>query len=175
MISFVSLTWATALFFALAGALRGWQRELIGTTGIALGFFAILQFDSLLRGSLYLLLTNGQIFLLQAAVLVALAALAYRSDLAAMPTGSVSRLRNGLFGALAGFINGYFIAGSIWYLLDINRYPFPQLLSAPAEGSVSFEGLGMMPAILLSGGLSGSGDLLSIAILALLAVVVIIV
>ncbi len=175
MISFVSLTWATALFFALAGALRGWQRELIGTTGIVLGFFAILQFDSLLRGSLYLLMTNGQIFLLQAAILVALAVLAYRSDLAANPTGRVSRLRNGLFGGVAGFINGYLIAGSIWYLLDINRYPFPQLLSAPAEGSVSFDSVGMMPAILLGGGLSGSGDLLSIAILLLLAIVVIIV
>ena len=175
MISFVSLIWATALVFALVGALRGWQRELIGTTGVVLGFFAILQFDSLLRGSLYLLLTNGQIFLLQAAAFVALVVLAYRSELVAHPSGRVSRLRNGLFGGLAGFINGYFIAGSIWYLLDINRYPFPQLLSAPAEGSVSFEGVGMMPAILLGGGLAGGGDLLSISILVLLAIVVIIV
>lgn len=174
MISFVSLMWATALFFALTGTLRGWQRELIGSTGIVLGFFAILQFDSLLRGSLYLLLTNGQIFLLQAIVFVALVLLAYRSQLAANPTGRISRLRKGLLGAVAGFINGYFIAGSIWYFLDINRYPFPQLLTAPAEGSVSFQGVGMMPAILL-GGLAGSGDLLTIAILVLLAIVVIIV
>ena len=175
MISFVSLMWVTALFFALTGALRGWQRELIGTTGIVLGFFAILQFDSLLRGSLYLLLTNGQIFLLQVVVFLALILLAYRSRLAANPTGRVSRLRNGILGAVAGFINGYFIAGSLWYILDINRYPFPQLLSAPAEGSVSFQGVGMMPAILLGGGLAGSGDLLTIAILVLLAIVVIIV
>ena len=175
MISFVSLTWATALFFALIGTVRGWRRELIGTTGILLGFFAILQFDGLLRGSVYLLLTNAQIFLLQTAVFVAIVVLAYRSRLTANPPDLRGRLRQGILGAAAGFMNGYLVAGSLWYFLDINRYPFPQLLSAPAEGSVSFQGAGMMPAVLLGGGLTGSGDLLSIAVLILLAIVILVV
>ena len=82
MISLLSLMWAVAVFFALTGALRGWQRELVGSTGILLGFFGIVQFDSLLRGSLYLILTDEQTFLLQMAVFLGIAALAYRSRLA---------------------------------------------------------------------------------------------
>ena len=175
MISFVSLLWATAIFFALTGALRGWQRELIGTTGIVLGFFALFQFDSLLRGSLYLLLTNAQIFLLQLVIFIALVTLAYRSEVRVSLSGRVNRLRNGLLGAMAGFANGYLIAGSIWYFLDINRYPFAQLVSAPAEASVSFLGIGAMPAILLGGGLAGTGDLLALVIMVLLAIVILIV
>ncbi|MCY4540119.1 MAG: hypothetical protein OXE52_18040 [Chloroflexi bacterium] len=175
MISFVSLMWGTAILFALVGALQGWQRQLIGTTAMLLGFFAILQFDSLLRGSLYLLLTNGQIFLLQLCVFVAIVVIAYRNEVAINPEGKIGRLRNGLLGAAAGCVNGYFLAGCVWYFLDINRYPFPQLLSAPAEGSVSYLGVGSMPAILLGGGLTGSGDLLALAILVLLAIVILIV
>ena len=140
-----------------------------------LGFVAIFQFDSLLRGSLYLLLTNGQIFLLQLAVFAAIVVFAYRNEAGINPDGTRERIRNGLLGAAAGCFNGYFLAGSVWYFLDINRYPFPQLLSAPAEGSASYLAVGSMPAILLGGGFTGSGDLLALAILALLAIVILIV
>ena len=172
MISLVSLMWATAVFFALAGALRGWQRELVGSTGILLGFFAIFQFDSLLRGSLYLLLTDEQTFLLQMAVFLGIIALAYRNQLVRPVNEVRGRMRDALVGAGVGFFNGYLIAGSTWYFLDINRYPFAQLVSAPAEGSVGFEGVGAMPILLLGGGLTGSGDLLSLVVLVILAVVI---
>ncbi len=174
MISFTSLMWGTAIFFALVGALQGWRRQLIGTTGIALGFFAIFQFDSLLRGSLYLLLTNGQIFLLQLGVFVAIVLFTFRNEAVINPDGGIHGMRSRLLGAAAGCVNGYFLAGSIWYFLDINRYPFPQLLSAPAEGSASYQAAGAMPAVLLGGGLASSGDLLALAILILLAIVILI-
>ena len=175
MISFVSLMWTSAVFFALTGALRGWRREIIGTTAILLGSFAIVQFDSFLRGSLYLLLTDAQTFLLQMAVLLGIVVLAYRSRLADRPVESRARIRNALFGALVGFFNGYVIAGTTWYFLDINRYPFAQLLSAPAEGTVSFQSIGLMPMVLLGGGVAGNGDLLSLVILVILAIVIMII
>ncbi|MCY4064501.1 MAG: hypothetical protein OXG53_19205 [Chloroflexi bacterium] len=171
MISLLSLMWTTAVFFALTGALRGWRRELVGTTGIMLGFFAIFQFDSLLRGSLYLLLTDEQTFLLQTAALLGTAALAYRSRLAARADDGTGRIRNMAFGAAIGFFNGYLVAGSTWYFLDINRYPFSQLLSAPADASVSALGAGALPIVVLGGGLAGGGSSLAVAILAILAVV----
>lgn len=167
--------WASAIFFALIGALQDWQRQLIVTTAMLLGFFAIFQFDSLLRGSLYMLLTNGQIFLLQLILFLAIVVLAYRNETGANPEGRIGRIRRGLLGAVAGGVNGYLLAGTVWYFLDINRYPFPQLLSAPAEGSASYLAVGSMPAILLGGGLTGSGDLLTLTILVLLAIVIMIV
>ena len=172
MISLLSLMWTTAIFFALTGALRGWRRELVGTTGIMLGFFAIFQFDSLLRGSLYLLLTDEQTFLLQTAAMLGTAAIAYRSRLAVRAEERTGRVRHMAFGAAVGFFNGYLIAGSTWYFLDINRYPFSQLLSAPADASVSSLGAGAMPIVVLGGGLAGSGSILGVAVLVILAVVV---
>ena len=175
MISLLSLMWTTAVFFALTGALRGWHRELLGTTGILLGFFAIFQFDSLLRGSLYLLLTDEQTFLLQMAAMLGIAVMAYRSRLAARDVEERGKVRNMVFGAVAGFFNGYILAGSAWYFLDINRYPFSQLLSAPADASVSFLGAGAMPIVVLGGGLAGGGSALAVAVLIILAVVVMII
>ena len=175
MISLLSLMWSTAVFFALTGALRGWRREFVGTTGILLGFFAIFQFDSLLRGSLFLLLTDEQTFLLQMVVFLGIVILAYRSRFAIRENAQSGGVRNMLIGAAAGFFNGYFIAGSTWYFLDINRYPFSQLLSAPADTSVSFLGVGAMPIVVLGGGLAGSGSLLAVGVLVILAVVIMII
>lgn len=172
MISLVSMMWATAIFFALTGALRGWRREVFALTGVALGFFAIFQFDSFLRGSLYLLLTNELTFLLQTALYLGIVVFAYRSHRAHEGDESGSRIRTSLIGAAVGFFNGYVIAGSIWYFLDINRYPFAHLLSAPADNSASFQNLGAMPIVLLGGGLAGNGALLALAVLVILAVVI---
>lgn len=173
MISLVSLMWTTALFFAMTGALRGWRREALGMTGIVLGFFALLQFESLLRGNLYTLLTNETTFLLQMLLYSGAVILAYRSQWAAHLNSGMRRHRDALLGALAGFFNGYFLAGSIWYFLDINRYPFPQLVTAPADASASFQSLGVMPVVLLGGGLAGNGALLPLVVLVILAVVII--
>jgi len=173
MISLLSLMWTAAVFFALVGALRGWRRELLGTPGILLGFFAIFQFDSLLRGSLYLLLTDEQRFLLQMALYLGAIRLSYRSRIAFREDEQGGKLRDMIFGGAVGFFNGYIFAGSTWYFLDINRYPFPQLLSAPADASVSFLGAGALPVVLLGGGLAGGGGLLALSVLAILAVVMI--
>ena len=80
MIGLSSLMWTAAVFFAFMGALRGWKRELVGTMGIVLGAFGLFQFDSLLRGSLYALLSNEQVFVIQLTVLILIAVLAYRSQ-----------------------------------------------------------------------------------------------
>ncbi len=170
MISLLSLMWTTAVFFALTGAIRGWRRELIGSAGILLGFFGLFQFDSLLRGSLYALLTDEMTFLLQAAFFLAIASLAYRSQLSRTQAGR--GIRQALAGAAVGGFNGYLIAGAIWYFLDINRYPFSQLLSAPAVGSVGFEGAGAIPIVVMGGGWGGGADLLALVVLVILALVV---
>ena len=175
MISLSSLMWATAVFFGLTSAIRGWRREVIGSIGVLLGAFGLLQFDSLLRGSLYWLLTEELTFLLQMAIFLAIVVAAYRHEMAQQPEARTGGIRESLLGAAAGFFNGYVIAGTSWYFLDINRYPFSQLILAPADGSASFAGLGAMPMLLLGGGLAGGGDLLGLVVLVILAVVLLIV
>ena len=81
MISLLCLLWISAVFVSPTGALRGWRSGLVGTTVALLGLFAICLFDSLLRGSLYLLLTDEQTYFLQMIVYLAIVASVYRSRL----------------------------------------------------------------------------------------------
>lgn len=175
MISLASLMWANAIFFAFLGAFRGWSRELIGTAGIILGVFAIFQFDALLRGTIYLLMSPDQIFGVQILIFFGIVSVAYRIQSTVDSEDGRSRIQSSILGAFVGFANGYFIAGSTWYFLDINRYPFPQLITAPAEGSVTYNALESLPIVLLGGGLAGNGDLLAVAVIVLLAIVMLVV
>jgi hypothetical protein len=43
------------------------------------------------------------------------------------------RLQDTLFGAFLGGINGYLVAGSILYYMHLADYPFPEVISKPAE------------------------------------------
>ncbi len=70
MIQLVSFMWATGIFLAIIGFLRGWRREVAVTTGIVLAVFLLFQFDALLRGSVYLFMNSGQIFAVQSRVLL---------------------------------------------------------------------------------------------------------
>lgn len=175
MISLSSLMWATAIFFAFMGVLRGWNRELIGTAGIVLGVFAIFQFDSILRGTIYLLMSPDQIFGVQMVIFIGLVIVAYRSQGVVDSVRGRGRIQSGILGGIVGFGNGYFVAGSIWYFLDINLYPFPQFVTAPAPASVSYQAANMIPVVLLGGGLTGNGDLLAVAVIVLLFFVLLIV
>jgi uncharacterized membrane protein required for colicin V production len=47
MVQLYSLMWILAVFFAVLGFLRGWNREVIGTAGMVLGMFALFQVDAL--------------------------------------------------------------------------------------------------------------------------------
>ena len=171
MLELITPLWATAIFFALAGALHGWQREVKATGGCVIGLFAILQFDSLLRGSIYSVLTNELTFTLQTLLYLGIVYAAYRARTNRREGDTARSIRGSLMGAAVGFFNGYVVAGSIWYFLDINRYPFAQLISAPADTSASFQGLGLMPVVLLGGGLAANGALFAVVALAILAAV----
>lgn len=175
MIQLSSLMWATAIFFTFLGVLRGWNRELVGTAGIVLGVFAIFQFDSILRGTIFLIMSSDQIFGVQAFIFVAIVFIAYRSQGVVDSPRGRARIQSGILGGIVGFLNGYLVAGSIWYFLDINQYPFPQFVTAPAPGSVSYQAVNTMPIVLLGGGLTGNGDLLAVTVIVLLFFVLLIV
>jgi hypothetical protein len=43
------------------------------------------------------------------------------------------RLQDTLFGAILGGINGYLIAGTILFYMHVADYPFPEVVSKPAD------------------------------------------
>lgn len=176
MIQISTLMWTFALFFSLVGFIRGWNRELVATAGILLTVFALFQFDGLLRGLIFGFLERDQVFLVQVGIFLVMTWMVYQSrQFLGVARRGQENLQSSALGGLVGFVNGYLIGGSLWYFLDINEYPLSQFVIAPGLNSPSAAQLNMMPMVLLAGGPSGSGDLLTFAVIALLFFVLVVV
>ncbi|QPC81925.1 hypothetical protein G4Y79_19885 [Phototrophicus methaneseepsis] len=170
MIQLSSFMWAMAIFFAVMGFLRGWTRELVGSAGILLGIFALFQFDPFLRSTFFVLMDPAQSFWIQAGIFIVFVFIVYNADEFGEENSQREfDLQESLLGSIAGFLNGYLVGGTLWYFLDINEYPIPQVI-APALDSPSAQSLNAIPMVLLSG-VSGGGDALAILVIILLMIV----
>lgn len=110
---------------------------------------------------------SGQMFFLQVAIFFAIIFLVYNArNLAVTIEGR--NIQSGILGIVVGGVNGYLVGGALWYFLDINQYPLDQLILAPQASSPSVEAVNWIPLVVLSGGASGTGDILSYVVLALL-------
>jgi hypothetical protein len=169
-----------AIFFAIIGFLRGWNKEIVATAGIVLGLFALFQFDTILRGTLLANVSRDQVFFVQTGIFVAIVFFAYQTrsimgeDIARAREGR-DNLQESVLGALLGALNGYLIWGSIWYFMDINEYPLAPYVIAPAPGSPSATTQQILPLVLLGGGPGGNGDLLAVAVIILFVFVLILI
>lgn len=179
MIQLSAMMWTLALFFAIIGFLRGWNRELVSTAGIILGLFALFQFDSLLRGTLLANVPRDQVFLVQAGVFIAIVFFAYQTRSVTAPDlrrqSGRDNLQESVLGGLLGFLNGYLVWGSLWYFMDINEYPLAPYIIAPAPGSPSDQARSLLPLVILGGGPTGTGDLLAVAVIILFVIVLILI
>lgn len=174
MIEMYAMLFFSAGFFGIIGVMRGWNKEVISMAGILLALFALFQFDNILRGIILATVPNDQVFLVQVGLFIVVVYFAYQSRSLITPRGrsANSRLTNGLLGAMMGAINGYLIWGSVWYFLDINGYPFEPIVIAPSPASISAQNIGSIPLVLLGGGVGGSGELLTIALILLFLLVI---
>ena len=176
MIQLVGIMVMLAIFFAIIGYLRGWNKELISMAGIILGLFALFQFDSLLRGTLLAGVGQREVFLVQSMIFIIIVFFAYQTRALgrARPDGRDS-LQEGILGSIVGFINGYLIWGSLWYFLDINQYPLSPWIVAPSPGSPSDQARDLLPLVILGGGVNGDGNLLAIAVIVLFLFVLVVI
>lgn len=180
MIQLSAVMITMAIFFAIIGFLRGWNKELISMAGIILGLFALFQFDNLVRGVLLAGVSRDQVFFVQAAIFVVVVFFAYQTRaLFAEERGrggeGRDNLQESVLGALLGFLNGYLIWGSLWYFMDINEYPLSPWIIAPSPGSPSDQARDLLPLVILGGGVNGSGDLLAVAVIVLFLFVLIVI
>jgi uncharacterized membrane protein (GlpM family) len=178
MIQLSAVLLTMAIFFGIIGYLRGWNKELISMAGIILGLFALFQFDSLLRGVLLAGVSRDQVFIIQAVIFLIVVFFAYQTrGMGASGRGpdGRDRLQSSILGGLVGFINGYLIWGSLWYFMDINSYPLAPAVIAPAPGSASDQARNLLPLVVLGGGVTGTGDLLAIAVIVLFLIVLVVI
>lgn len=185
MIELSILVWLCAAFFAYMGALRGWAKEVISTAGIILGLFALFQFDTLIRQSLFASLAPEWKFYLQTIIFLVIVFFAYQTRaLIGVEARNRSRdardpLQARVLGGIAGFVNGYLIGGSIWYFLDINRiaggqYPLSPYIIAPPAGTNSAAFVQNLPLYLLTQN-GASNDFLALSVVVLFIIVLIII
>jgi hypothetical protein len=174
MVQLYSLMWILAVFFAVVGFLRGWNREVVATAGIFLGMFLLFQFDPILRGTLLLSFPRSQAFAIQIAIFLIVVYFAYQNRTFVRERRSELNFQEGLLGGLVGAVNGYLVGGAIWYFMDINEYPLSPYIVAPGPNSPSAEFISRMPLTILSGGVGGSGDLLAVAVIFLFLLVLIV-
>lgn len=188
MIELSVLVWSFAAFFAYVGSLRGWTKEIISLSGVVLALFALYQFDDVLRGTLFIALPNDQKFLLQTIIFLVIVFFAYQTRAivgaeATAPRGRGDSGRDPLqakvLGGLVGFLNGYLIAGTVWYFLDINRlpsgqYPLDPYVIAPLAGTASAQALPNLPLYLLTQN-GTNGDLLSLSVVVLFVLVLVLI
>lgn len=175
MIQFYSLMWILAAFFAIIGAMRGWNKEIIATAGIALALFALFQFDAIIRGALLRTFPREQTFVIQMLIFGLIVFFAYQNR-SFIPDDTPDRVttQEGILGGIIGFLNGYLIGGTVWYFMDINEYPFAPYVIAPGPNSPSAQQLDMMPLVIFGGGTGGSGDLLAVVVIAIFLLVLIV-
>ncbi|MCL4262452.1 MAG: CvpA family protein [Anaerolineae bacterium] len=177
MLSLSALFWIAVGAFALVGALRGWAREIVATSGLVLALFIINQFGftilSLLgqtpAGLNDPTLAQRRQFYIYSLILMFLAFFSYQSPRLSGTLGARLRPRDTvqdkLLGAIVGGMNGYLIAGAIWAFLEFTNiggtqwvqlapgvpYPFdPMVIVRPAVGSTAANMVMRMPIPLLS-------------------------
>jgi hypothetical protein len=161
----------------LVGALRGWAREIVATSGLVLALFIINQFGFLILSFLGQTpaalgdstLAQKRQFYIYTLIYLFLAFFSYQSP---RLSGTISsRLRprdtiqDKLLGAIVGGVNGYLIAGAIWAFLEFTNtaatqwvqlppgvpYPFdPTLIVRPEVGSTAANLVMRMPIPLLA-------------------------
>lgn len=176
MVQLYSLMWIIAVFFAVIGFLRGWNRGVVASAGIFMGMFALFQFDPFIRAILRLFaFPQSQVFLIQSALFLIIVYFSYQnSAFITDDRNSRVNLQDSILGVVVGFLNGYLIGGTLWYFLDINEYPLDPYIVAPAPNSPSATLMNSIPLVLLSGGPAGSGEFLLVAVIILLLIVFIV-
>ena len=146
MISLGTFFWLMVSFFALVGALRGWTKEVIATSGLILSLFFLNYFGAEILGFLSgvgnttnaagdILPIERRHFYFLASIHLVITFFSYQGPvIAGSRISGRLRVRDSLqdkfMGAIIGALNGYLIIGAIWAFLEyriIERSNWQQL------------------------------------------------
>lgn len=139
MMSIVYIFWMYVILFAVIGAMRGWAKELLVSFSVILS----LALTHLLRRYVPLARdmadTDPNLFWTRTLILLVLVYFGYQTVISIPRLASRAareRLEDTLFGGILGGINGYLIAGSILYYINVADYPFEKIISKPTDPAI---------------------------------------
>ncbi|MEP0807065.1 MAG: CvpA family protein [Chloroflexota bacterium] len=139
MMSIVYVFWMYVILFGVIGAMRGWAKELLVSFSVILS----LAVSHVLRKYVPLARdlpdTDTTLFWVRVIILLVLVYFGYQTVISIPRLASRAareRLEDTLFGAILGGINGYLIAGSILYYINVADYPFDHIISKPTDPNI---------------------------------------
>ena len=148
MMSLVVVFWIFVVLFAIIGAMRGWAKEALVTFSVILALTLISLLEKYVPFVANLVsmtvhppaemdqesLTSNLItlFWLRTLIMVVVVFFGYQTPSIARfaPKMTREKFQDVLLGAFLGVINGFLIAGSVWFYLHNSNYPF-SFIKAP--------------------------------------------
>ena len=153
MMTLTAVFWMYVILFGIIGGFRGWAKELLVIFSVLLA----IAIDTVLLtyvDSVRIIMTAGPgltQFGIRAGLLLTLTYFGYQTpNLPAFASGKFARekLQDFMLGVALGLVNGYFIAGSIWYYMHQAQYPL-HYVTPLADAAVTADYMKYMPPILL--------------------------
>lgn len=135
MMSLTVVFWMYVILFAIIGGMRGWAKEILVSFSVILA----LTFTTLLSNYVPFIRdvlqkdSKALFFWLRTIILLLLVFFGYQTPNIQRLSAKMTRekLEHIILGTVIGAINGYLIAGTIWYYMADAGYPFTQLITAP--------------------------------------------
>ena len=152
MMTLTSVFWMYVLLFGVIGAFRGWAKELLVIFSILLAIAIDTVLLTYVEPVKIIMTSKPGItqFAIRSGLLLIMTYFGYQTpNLPAFASGKFARekLQDVLLGAALGFINGYFIAGSIWFYMNQANYPL-QYVTPPTDPNVVVTYMKYMPPML---------------------------
>lgn len=118
------------ILFSIIGAMRGWAKELLVTFSaiLALTFITLLQnYIPFVRD--VVAKESTDMFWIRTSILVILVFFGYQTPKIPKIAEKFTRerIQDALLGIFLGGINGYFIAGTLWFFMVEAHYPFDMI------------------------------------------------
>lgn len=175
MVSLLVVFYMFVILFAIIGAMRGWAQELLVTFSMILAFFLINVLESvILRRYAEGVIVDKSIqqFWLRILIVFVLVFFGYQSPRISRFSAAVKKdkISDSFLGVFLGAINGYLVAGTLWFYMAHAGHPFkyftdPAILSGielnpPAQVAIDFVSklppawLGTEPGIYIAVGLA---------------------
>lgn len=131
--------WILVFLFAIIGAMRGWAKELLVSFAVIVGLFIIAIMQRFAPEALraFLLGSGKPQFWIQTSIILFMAFFGYQTpNIARIGPGRFVREKfsDALLGFFLGAFNGWLIVGSIWYFMEMSKYPFvPNITPPPTD------------------------------------------
>jgi uncharacterized membrane protein required for colicin V production len=136
MVSLQYVFWMYVILFAIIGGMRGWAKEILVSFSVILA----LTFTTLLSNYIPFIRDVMQkdnqdlYFWFRSIILGLLVFFGYQTPNIPRFAAKMNRekLQDAILGVFIGALNGYLIAGTLWFYMNDASYPFPNIIAAPA-------------------------------------------